>query len=70
MKNTAHIDLNDRNITNARFIQVNQLSQIDSHSTTELYVNNSIDESSLVENTPENDFNKNNLTNINSIKLN
>ena len=24
-KNSAHIDLNDRNITNARFIQVNQL---------------------------------------------
>ena len=30
VKNTAHIDLNDRNITNARFIQVNQLPQIDS----------------------------------------
>ena len=25
LKNNAHIDLNDRNITNARFIQVNQL---------------------------------------------
>ena len=24
MKNTEHIDLNDRNITNARFVQVNQ----------------------------------------------
>ena len=31
LKNNAHIDLNDRNITNARFIQVNQLPQIDSH---------------------------------------
>ena len=31
VKNTEHIDLNDRNITNARFIQVNQLPQIDSH---------------------------------------
>ena len=31
LKNTEHIDLNDRNITNARFIQVNQLPQIDSH---------------------------------------
>ena len=29
MKNTEHIDLNDGNITNARFIQVNQLPQID-----------------------------------------
>ena len=25
VRNDAHIDLNDRNITNARFIQVNQL---------------------------------------------
>ena len=33
LKNTVHIDLNDRNITNARFIQVNQLLQIDSHLT-------------------------------------
>ena len=32
VKNNAHIDLNDRNITNARFIQVNQWPQIDSHS--------------------------------------
>ena len=27
IKNNAHIDLNDRNITKARFIQVNQLPQ-------------------------------------------
>ena len=38
VKNNAHIDLNDRNITNARFIQVNQLPQIDSHLTAKLYV--------------------------------
>ena len=50
IKNTAHIDLNDRNITNARFIQVNQLPQIDSHLTAKLYVDNSIDDSSLVRN--------------------
>ena len=52
VKNTEHIDLNDRNITNARFIQVNQLPQIDSHLTAKLYVDNaisdSIDESSLL----------------------
>ena len=33
IKNTEQIDLNDRNITNARFIQANQLPQIDSHLT-------------------------------------
>ena len=62
--------MNDRNITNARFIQVNQLPQIDSHLTAKLYVDNSIDEISLVRNNQDNDFNNNNLTNINSITLN
>ena len=70
IKNTAHIDLNDRNITNARFIQVNQLPQIDSHLTAKLYVDNSIDEPSLVRNNKDNDFGNYNLTNINSITLN
>ena len=70
IKNNAHIDLNDRNITNARFIQVNQLPQIDSHLTAKLYVDNSTDEPSLVRKNQGNDFNNNNLTNINSITLN
>ena len=42
IKNTEHIDLNDRNITNARFFKVNQLPQIDSHLTAKLYVDNAI----------------------------
>ena len=46
VKNTEHIDLNDRNITNARFIKVNQWPQIDSHLTPKLYVDNALDESS------------------------
>ena len=50
IKNTEHIDLNDRNITNARFIQNNQWPQIDSHLTPKLYVDNAVDESSLVRN--------------------
>ena len=36
VKNTTHIDLNDENFSNARFIQGNQLPQIDSHSTAKL----------------------------------
>ena len=43
VKNTAHIDLSDRNNTNARFIQVNQWPQIDSLLTPKLYVDNAID---------------------------
>ena len=70
VKNNAHIDLNDRNITNARFIQVNQLPQIDSHLTAKIYVDNAINEASLVRNNQDNDFSGYNLTNINSITLN
>ena len=70
MKNTAHIDLNDRHITNARFIQVNQLPQIDSHLTAKQDVDNAIDELTLVRNNQDDDFNNNNLTNKNSITLN
>ena len=69
MKNTEYIDLNDRNITNARFIQVNQWPQIDSHLTPKLNVDNAIDESNLVRNNKNNDFGNYNLTNINSITL-
>ena len=64
IKNTGHIDLNDRNITNARFFQVNQWPQIDSHLTAKLYVDTEIDQASLVRNNQDNDFNNNNLTNI------
>ena len=70
VKNNAHIHLNDRNITNARYIQVNQLPQIDSHLTAKLYVDNSIDEPSLVRNNRDNVFGNYNLTNIISITLN
>ena len=70
MKNTDHINLKYRNITNARFIQVNQWPQLDSHVAAKLYVDNSIDEPSLVRNNQDKDFNIYNLTNINSIALN
>ena len=69
IENKAHIGLNDRNITNARYIQVNQLHQIDSSLTAKLCVDNAIDEVSLDRNNQDNDFNKKNLTNINSITL-
>ena len=69
IKNTSHIDLNDRIFTNARFIQVNQLPQLDSHLTPKLYVDNTMDEASLVRTNQDNDFNNYNLTNVNSITL-
>ena len=70
IKTTEHIDLNDRNFTNARFIQVNQWPQIDSHLTAKLYVDTEIHQPSLVRNIQDSDFHNNNLTNIDSITLN
>ena len=70
LKNTAHKDLIDKTITNACFIQVNQLPQIDSHLTAKIYVDNAIDEKSLATNTQDNDFININSTNINSFTLN
>ena len=67
LKNNAHINLNDRIITNARFIQVNQLPQIDSHLTAKLYVDNAIDETSLLRLDPDE---KLDLDNQDSIILN
>ena len=64
LKNTAHIDLNDRNFTNARFIQVNQLPQIDGHLTAKLYVDNSIDEASLLRLDPNEILDLNNQDSI------
>ena len=70
IKNTPHIDLNDRSLTNARFTQVNQLPQINSHLTAKLYVDNAINEASLVTNNQDKELNNYNLTNTNSITLN
>ena len=57
MKNTSHIDLKHKSFTNARFIQVIQLPQIDFLLTAKLYVNNavsySVDEQSLLELDPD-----------------
>ena len=69
IKNTSHIDLNDKNISNARFFQVNQIPQIESHLTVKLYVDNAIDEVSFVRINQDKIFNNHNLTNIVSITL-
>ena len=70
LKKTAQIDLKDRNISSARFIQVNQLPQIDSHLTAKLYVDKAIDEISVVRKNHDNDSKNKNLRIINSITLN
>ena len=70
LKNAEHIDLKDRNFTNARFIQINQLPQIDSHLTAKFYVGNAREEVSIVRISQDNDCNINNPININRITLN
>ena len=70
IKNTAHIDLKDKNITSARFIEVNQLPQIDSLLAAKLYVDNAINETAIVRNNQDNVLNNHNLTNIKNITLN
>ena len=70
IKNTELIDLNDRSINNAGFIQVNHLPQIDSHLTAKLYIDTGINQPSLVRINQDNDFGNYNLTSINSITLN
>ena len=62
IKDNVHIDLNDKNITDARFIQVNQIPQIDSHLTAKLYVDNAVsdavNEQSLLRLDPDEKWNK------------
>ena len=62
--------MNDRNVTNAGFIQVNQLPQFDSFLTAKLYVDNAVDEISLVRYNQDSDSNNHNLTKIIIITLN
>ena len=62
--------MKDRNTANAKFIQVNQWPQKDSHLTAKLYVDVSIDEPSLIRNNKDIDFNIHNISNKSSITLN
>ena len=64
------IDFNDVKLENIKFVKINYQPAINQHLTPEIYVDNAIDEQSLVRKKQDNDFNNNNLTNINSITLN
>ena len=64
------IDFNDVKLGNIKFVKVNYAPALPNHLTPKVYVDASINESSLVRNNQDNDFNNNNLTNINSITFN
>ena len=42
IRNTAHVDFNDKNLDNVRFIKVNRFPAIPEHLTAEIYVNQAI----------------------------
>ena len=52
IKNTAHVDFNDKNLDNVRFVKVNSMPAVAEHLTAKYYVDtaisNSVDESSLL----------------------
>ena len=49
--------MNDRVFTNAMFIQIIQLPHIDSHLSAKLYVDNSIDETTILSLDPDENLN-------------
>ena len=56
-KNTAHVDFNDKNPENVRFIKVNSLPAVREHLTIKFYVDEAIshrvNESSLLSSNPD-----------------
>ena len=57
IKNTAHVDFNDKNLENVRFVKVNSMPAVGEHLTAKYYVDNAIskaiDESSLLRLDPD-----------------
>ena len=64
------IDFNDVKLENIKFVKVNYAPAHPNHLTPKVYVDNTMNDSTIVRNIQNNDFNNNNLTNINSITLN
>ena len=64
------IDFNDKKLGNIKVVDVNYQPAVNEHLTPKMYVDNAIDQLSLVGNKQDKDFNRNNLTNMKSITLN
>ena len=69
IRNTAHVDFNDTNSNNVRFIKLNRYEAIGEHAIAN-HVDQSIDEPTVVRKNQDNAFSILNLTNMNSITLN
>ena len=70
IKNTDHVEFNDKNLYNVRFVRENSLPAVSQYLLPKQGVDDAIGELSLVGNNQNNDFNKNDLNNINDITLN
>ena len=70
MKKENEIDFNGKKVENIKFAKVKYAPTVESHLPPKIYVDNAIDETSLVKKIQDNDFNNYILTNINSITLN
>ena len=64
------IDFNDVKLENIKFVRVNYQPAHPNHLTPKIYVDNAVDETSLIRNNRDNDFGNYNSSNINSITLN
>ena len=57
IKNTAHVDFNDKNLDNLRFVKINSMSAVGGHLRANYYVDNavfySVDQSSLLRLDPD-----------------
>ena len=65
IKNIAHVDFNDKNLDNVRFVKVNSMPAVGEHLTAKYYVDNSIskaiDESSLLRLDPDEKMEKDSI---------
>ena len=57
IKNTDHVEFNDKNLDNVRFVKVNSLPAVSQYLSPKQYVDDAIGETSLVGNNQINDFN-------------
>ena len=69
-KNTAHVDFDNINLDNNRFVKVNSLSPVQEHLTINFCVDNAVFLPTLVKSNQNNGFNNKNLTKIIIITIN
>ena len=70
MKSSAHVDFNDINLDNIRFMKLNSYPARSEHATAEYSVDQSLDEPNLVRKSKIDDFNNYSLSNTSQITLN